>query len=53
MIGLMLGDPSTGPVLMDASIQEALLQFVRAEYEQYVGEGTIESRATSSLGIVG
>ena len=53
MIGLMLGDPSTRPVLIDASIQEALLQLVRAEYEQYMGEGTIENRATRSLGIVG
>jgi len=50
---LMLGDPSTGPVLIDASIQEALLQLMRAEYQEYMGEGTIQSRATRSLGIVG
>ena len=53
MIGLMLGDPSTGPVLIDASIQEALLQLVKAEYQEYMGEGTIQSRATRSMGIAG
>ena len=53
MIGLMLGDPSTGPVLIDASIQEALLQLVRAEYEEYMGEGTIQSRGTRSTGLAG
>ena len=53
IIGWMLGDPSTGPVLIDASIQEALLQLVKAEYEEYMGEGTVQSRSSRSLGIAG
>ncbi len=53
VLALMIAERRQEQVLVDASEQEALLQLLRAEYSQYMDQGTIASRAERSLGVAG
>lgn len=53
LVALMMYDGSRGPVIVDSSIQDSLLQLVRSEHLMYRDRGLVSSRALRSTLIAG
>ena len=53
MLALLMDKPQDGPRIVDASIQEALLQVLRQEAWEYRADGNLPTRASRSMAIAG